>query len=551
MIKLLKLGNSQNKEKNRVSMRYYLKKNLWACVRVGFLSALTWGMQTVTALMLIQCFKMALAFNLKGFLAWMSLNIGAWAVYFGLGMLEGYFEAKTIRKLNNQVRHDLMLSLLSKDYITYHKEDTGEYLSYLTNNVKEIEKRAWKPFFNAVGRVTQIIWSLVALASLHWSLLLSAIVFAMIMWAFPKLFQKKMENLGKEYSKAQAEGTSRIRDLLSGLDVLRFFNQQKRFIKDGDEAGDHIEKHGFRLSYKENNIGGIIGFTNVAVQLATDVIIVFLAVNGIIDLAVIGGGGSLTGGVSNGFDNLAKCRLSFAGAKPFFNAITTHEEYKKDKANSESLPLLTDKIVLDNIGYSYENHKVLSNLDLVFEKGKKYAIIGASGSGKSTLLKVIMGWLNDYSGKVQYDVYNLRDFTPEQIQDRMSYIEQDVFLFNSSILDNITLGEMVDEEQLAKALEESSLIHDLDRFPLGLDTIVGENGSNLSGGQKQRVAIARALFHNRSILLVDEGTSSLDKDNADIVEKSLLANPDLTLILVSHHLSEERKSQFDEVIELA
>lgn len=133
----------------------------------------------------------------------------------------------------------------------------------------------------------------------------------------------------------------------------------------------------------------------------------------------------------------------------------------------------------------------------------------------------------------------------------MSYIEQNVFLFNSSILDNITLGKEFTDEQLKKALQESALAGDLAAMPEGLYTAVGEGGGNLSGGQKQRVAIARALLHHRSILLVDEGTSALDQTNADIVEKSLLSNPDLTLILVSHHLHEERKKQFTKVYELA
>ena len=133
----------------------------------------------------------------------------------------------------------------------------------------------------------------------------------------------------------------------------------------------------------------------------------------------------------------------------------------------------------------------------------------------------------------------------------MSYIEQDVFLFNTTIRENITLGEEFTEEQLQKALRDSALTGDLAHMPLGLDTPVGEEGSALSGGQKQRVAIARALIHDRSILLVDEGTSALDQKNADIVEKSLLDNPDLTLILVSHHLGEERQKQFTQVYDLA
>lgn len=132
----------------------------------------------------------------------------------------------------------------------------------------------------------------------------------------------------------------------------------------------------------------------------------------------------------------------------------------------------------------------------------------------------------------------------------MSYIEQNVFLFNSTIRDNITLGETFTDEQMEKALRDSALTGDLASMPDGLDTIVGEEGGNLSGGQKQRVAIARALIHDRSILLVDEGTSALDQNNADIVEKSLLDNPELTLILVSHHLTPERKEQFTQVYDL-
>ena len=136
------------------------------------------------------------------------------------------------------------------------------------------------------------------------------------------------------------------------------------------------------------------------------------------------------------------------------------------------------------------------------------------------------------------------------MQSQMSYIEQNVFLFNTTIRDNITLGGQFTDQQLECAIKGSALDGDLKNMPLGLDTPVGEEGSNLSGGQKQRVAIARALIHDRSILLVDEGTSALDQKNADIVEQSLLNNPNLTLILVSHHLTPKRKAQFTKVFEL-
>ena len=205
---------------------------------------------------------------------------------------------------------------------------------------------------------------------------------------------------------------------------------------------------------------------------------------------------------------------------------------------------------LEHLQKSFDGVPVLKDISLQVEDGEIVSILGPSGCGKSTLLKILLGWLPGYQGKVLYDERDVRDYTPEQLQQKMSYIEQNVFLFNTTIRENITLGEHFTDEQMEKALRDSALAGDLVNMPQGLDTPVGEEGSALSGGQKQRVALARALIHNRSILLVDEGTSALDQKNADIVEKSLLSNPDLTLILISHHLSDERKAQFDHVYQL-
>jgi len=130
----------------------------------------------------------------------------------------------------------------------------------------------------------------------------------------------------------------------------------------------------------------------------------------------------------------------------------------------------------------------------------------------------------------------------------LSFNEQT--LFNTTLLYNITLGEFFTEKQIENALRDSALDKDLSAMPDGLNTVVGENGSHLSGGQKQRTAIARALLHDRCILLVDEATSALDRENADRIEENLLSKPDLTLILVNHHLSEEQKKRFSQVIAL-
>ena len=274
-----------------------------------------------------------------------------------------------------------------------------------------------------------------------------------------------------------------------------------------------------------------------------------LAFQGKIILGAMASASNLTAGITNGLRTIANHRMSLASAKPYFKNITVHADDAQVDTDIGS-EQIKNAITVENLSFQYGEKPILQDLSLQFKKGGKYALTGPSGCGKSTLLKLLLGWLPDYGGAIRFDGKDAKDFTPEQLQQQMSYIEQNVFLFNSTIRDNITLGEAFTDAQMEKALRDSALAGDLTSMPDGLDTVVGEEGGNLSGGQKQRVAIARALIHSRSILLVDEGTSALDQKNADIVEKSLLSNPDLTLILVSHHLAPERKEQFTQVFDL-
>ena len=166
-------------------------------------------------------------------------------------------------------------------------------------------------------------------------------------------------------------------------------------------------------------------------------------------------------------------------------------------------------------------------------------------------LKLLLGQLKDYTGEVYFDKEALAEISSDDINKNIAYIEQDVYLFDTTIRNNIILWGDFSEKQVENALRDSALLDDMGMFSEGLDTMCGENGKNLSGGQRQRIAVARALIFGKKILFVDESTSALDKENSKIIEEKLLSNEDLTLVLISHHLSEEQKSRFDGVISLA
>ena len=530
-------------------MFYYLKKawflNLMAVICLIVQNIFKVGV----SLALMQSFQKIIERDLQQFLLQLSIMILFWIIVFALSVLQTAFQNYAMRKMDNMLRADIACGILQTSYQALHERNLGESLSQFTNDINEIKQRAWLPFYQLIGTVALVVVSMAALASLHWLLLIMALFTAVLMVLIPKLFERKLNRIAKAFSARQGEALSSFKDLLSGYDVLHFFGKDDRFKNGIHAASDAIETSCCRLNITQSKIFNGISMLNLVFQGLVMALMGWLSIQGLIIQSALLGGNTICGNVYNGLQSIVDLQLSMASSKPYFEKITVHAA--GDKPAISALPALRQGISVQNVSFCYDEKKtILKDLNARFEKGGKYALTGPSGCGKSTLLKILLGWLPGYEGIVAFDGVDMQNYTPEQLQQQMSYIEQNVFLFNTTIRENITLGGNFTEEEMQKALRDSALLGDLANMPEGLDTPVGEEGSALSGGQKQRVAIARALIHNRSILLVDEGTSALDQKNADIVEKSLLSNPNLTLILISHHLSEERKKQFTHVYEL-
>lgn len=526
-------------------MQYYLKKHRKLNALIFLLQILYAASAVFPSVCMMYMTQGIIERNLNYFVFWLMLEFAVYLCMMALDILRSWAKSRAIRDMNNDLRSDIAATLLDSDHREYHTSQTGEHLSRLTNDVNQIKTLAWDSVYGIVSIVAQVVFSCIFLGQLHWSLILLSAVSSVIMLYSPRLVGKRMEAMSKENAAAQGIATSRIKDLLSGMDVLRAFGRTSRFLEGNREASDILEAGRHKFICNQTFSNQFIMLITLLSQFGSIMAIAILSINGTILQGAILGGGNLVGTVSSGLSQVSQMLLSIRSAKPYFDKITVHAENIRE--NHSPAIDLKDSITMENIGFSYGDKPILDKADFRFNKGGKYALTGPSGCGKSTLLKLLLGWLPDYSGSIFFDNTNVKEYSPRQLQQSISYIEQSVFLFNTTIRDNITLGGNFTETQLEEALQCSALIHDLANLPKGLDTPVGEDGSNLSGGQKQRVAIARALIHNRSILLIDEGTSALDQENAYIVETSLLSSPNLTLILVSHHLNRERKEQFTKV----
>lgn len=200
------------------------------------------------------------------------------------------------------------------------------------------------------------------------------------------------------------------------------------------------------------------------------------------------------------------------------------------------------------MSYSYNNRdKVISNINYIFEKGKKYAIVGESGCGKSTLLKILMKQINDYQGQISIDDINIKSFDAKSYYSKVALIHQNLFVFKDTFKNNICLYNEFSDEKIKNTIIQSGLTKTMNIHNAGLDTLIGEGHVELSGGELNRLSIARALIKDVEILLVDEATAALDKVMAYDIEKTILGL-DSTVIAITHRIDDNILKYYDEIL---
>ncbi|HEB9337220.1 TPA: ATP-binding cassette domain-containing protein [Campylobacter coli] len=212
---------------------------------------------------------------------------------------------------------------------------------------------------------------------------------------------------------------------------------------------------------------------------------------------------------------------------------------QKEESLGEEKIDFDKELKLENLTFGYKDKKNLFTcLNLSIKKGEKIAFIGESGCGKSTLVDIIIGLLSPREGRVLLDENELNMKNVKNYRQKIGYIPQNIYLFNDSIAKNISFGDEVDEEKLQRVIKQANLEHFVKNLPQGVQTKVGDGGSNLSGGQKQRIAIARALYLDPEILVLDEATSALDTESeARIMDEIYKISKDKTMIIIAHRLS--------------
>lgn len=463
----------------------------------------------------------------------------------GVGLLKRMLQAKSIEKMNTALRFDISEKLCDLSTREYSNNQIGDYISWFQNDIEMIEKNGFQQIFNVIGNITYAVVSLMSLFYFHYSLVLIALISLIVMSIIPKLLNKKIAKIGESYSNAQEMFVTNLKDELSGFPVFQAFNLSKRFADSIMNISGCIEREKFQFKTSQAKFESISQIVNYSLQLLLNFYLGYLVFRGTVNVGVMLGAGNLFGAFFAALQDLSANFIGFGVAKPILKKLDSIISNEKD--GTLELCSLKHAVEVKNLSFCYDDKKVLQNTSMLFEKGKKYAITGESGSGKTTLLKILMGHLRNYTGNVVVDGEEINNYSQNSINNAIAYVNQNIYLFNQSILENITLGREYQSEELENALKRSALLDSIHDSKIALETIVGENGCNLSGGQRQRIAIARALLHKKLVIILDEGTSALDRENSKAIEKELIGDDQLTVIVVTHHLSRETENMYDKV----
>ncbi len=468
----------------------------------------------------------------------------------GLSLLNYASQPRFLERAMRQYKDFAFKKLIGKSISSFRDESAAGYLSALTNDAASIETNYLAQMLAMITKAVTFIGALLLMC--RYSLLMTAIAAGLTVLPLiaSLLTGSRLQTVESRVSERNGEFTAALSDCLAGFTVVKNFKAEReifRLFAQSNKALEHEKFTGRRIKMLVGMIGAVTG---IFAQLGVFIAGVYLSMKG----------GSMTPGAVVLFVNLMNFIISPIAELPgllacrkaalgLVDKLAAALERSSSREGSETLNRLEHGIRLENVSFAYEPGKtVLHGINAEFEAGRAYALVGGSGSGKSTLLNLLMAAETNYSGHILADGIELSDISTESLYGTMAAIQQNVFVFNASIKDNVSMFRDFPKTETDEAIARAhlgALIRER-----GEDYLCGENGSGLSGGEKQRISIARSLLKKSSVLLADEVTAALDAQTAHRVSSDILDLQGITRIVVTHTLEESLLRRYDKIFVL-
>lgn len=445
-------------------------------------------------------------------------------------------------KMQAQMRRDMFIQLEKLPYSFYDNHETGKIMSRMTNDLMDVSELAHHGPENLIICSITILTSFFYLGSINWWLTFIIFICFPLLIGICILLRKKMRDAFMKSRQSIGVINASLESSISGIRVTKAFTNAKKEMDKFEEGnGEFVEAR--RDAYKA------MGQFHSTTSFITDIFNVIVLIAGGLFLY----NGMITFGDYSAFivsvnlfltpvttliNFMEQYQNGVTGFERFLEIMDTEPEADKDDA--KDIGRVEGHIEFCDVSYGYDGEKnVLNHVNLDIVKGTKFALVGPSGGGKTTICHLIPSFYQVMSGTIKIDGQDIQDITLESLRKNIGIVQQDIYLFNASIRDNILYGRLdATEEEVIEAAKRANIHDYIMKLEDGYDTQIGERGVRLSGGQKQRLSIARVFLKNPPILILDEATSALDNTTEILIQQSLdeLCKGRTTLV-VAHRLS--------------
>ena len=531
---------------NKSVKTYIYKGNIFNFIVLTFTSLFQTAALIIVSLMLEKIMAIATSKDLEALYEQGIMFLVLLVLSVLMYVLITYLKPKYQKRAITQYKNNIYTHILDKNIANFNKHNTSTYISALTNDVNKIEEDYLFSAFDLITNITLFLSTIVVMLIYSPLLTLSGIVLSLLPFIGAIIVGGKLAFHEKQISDQNASFMHFIKDNLIGFSTIKVFKSENKikelFVKNNNVLESKKANKTKTLALMEM----VQTILSLVSQFGVFFIGAYISIKtGDIAPSVILLFVQLMNYIISPLMQIPSSLSKRLACKPLFKKISEIIQTESDNNQGKAIANINE-IAISNLKFMYDDKVILNDITHKFEKNKSYAIVGTSGSGKTTLLNLLLGKHNDYSGNIHYNNTELKDISIDSLFEVSSFVEQNVFVFDDSIINNITMYSNIDEELLNEAINKSGLAKLIEEK--GPNYCCGENGCNLSGGEKQRISIARALVKKSQLLLLDEATSALDNEMASSITNNLLSIDNITKIMITHRLDEETLSKFDEII---
>lgn len=531
---------------NKSVKSFIYKGNIFNFIILTLTSLFQTAALIIVSLMLEKIMAIASSEDLNAlyeqFIMFIVLLVSSIIIFILITNLKPKYQKKAITQYKNNIYNQI----LEKSISNFNKHNTSTYISALTNDVHKIEEDYLFSIFDLIANITLFICTIVVMIIYSPLLTISGIVLSLLPFIGVIIVGGKLAVREKEISDQNANFMHFVKDNLIGFSTVKVFKAENKIKELFNKNNTIIEDKKAAKTKTLALMEMVQQVLSLVSQLGVFFIGAYIAINsGKIAPSVILLFVQLMNYIISPLMSVPTLLSKRLACKPLFKKIEEIIKIETSENQTETIDNIED-ISISNLNFMYEEKVILENISYKFEKNKSYAIVGPSGSGKTTLINLLLGKDYNYTGNINYNGTEVRQISQDSLYKISSFVEQNVFVFDDSIINNITMYSNVSDELLNEALLKSGLIDLINEK--GKDYRCGENGCNLSGGEKQRISIARALINKSQLLLLDEATSALDNETATHITNNLLEIDNTTKIMITHRLDEGILTKFDEIL---